>query len=255
MSEDKVIYIIGTIHQRHEENDLYPAEKVGKILNKLKPDALLLECDSSILTSTGKIKKQFREDFGSPELEYVHRAARNQSLNIIPIDRENREEYYSENELDAKSEKVSELAQEWFERVHMESPDALDIHIGGVLQEAMSAQGYLDYTYKPEVINSIIYDSVSRMKHSLWMEVLPKLLGGVEEGSELREILMFLDEEWIKRNEIMSKNILKVYKEMESGRIAVVVGAEHRYIIKDLLTEAGLNPILDIREYWEHGEV
>jgi hypothetical protein len=46
----------------------------------------------------------------------------------------------------------------------------------------------------------------------------------------------------------MDDNIMKVVAQYPGKRIAVVTGAEHRYILRDLLSE---RPGIILREYWQ----
>jgi pheromone shutdown protein TraB len=58
----------------------------------------------------------------------------------------------------------------------------------------------------------------------------------------------FVGEGWQHRNECMARKIAACAKRFPAKRVVVVVGAEHRPMLRDLLeSESGLT----CKEYWE----
>ena len=65
---------------------------------------------------------------------------------------------------------------------------------------------------------------------------------------EVASYLRFHREQWMERNAIMVRNILEIAENFPRQRLVIVTGDEHRYILRDLLTdEEGIT----LREFWE----
>ncbi|NIM06295.1 MAG: hypothetical protein GTO55_07910, partial [Armatimonadetes bacterium] len=65
------------------------------------------------------------------------------------------------------------------------------------------------------------------------------------------EIAVYIREhadEWNKRNGHMADNIARIASQFPGKRIVVITGAEHRYILRDLLSE---KPNIVLKEFWE----
>jgi hypothetical protein len=103
----------------------------------------------------------------------------------------------------------------------------------------------------PEIINSEAFDSVLRAKQRLqtvFDGVRERAIRAHPQQGALLRASDFVDEEWQHRNQCMAKKIAACAKPFQSKRIVVVVGAEHRHILRDLLeSENGLT----CKEYWE----
>jgi hypothetical protein len=88
----------------------------------------------------------------------------------------------------------------------------------------------------PEIINSEAFDSVIRIHWRMREHVVPALMRQHPEKAELASEIQWLREQWYERNRIMVGKILERAKHYPGGRLAILSGAEHRYILRDLLS-------------------
>jgi pheromone shutdown protein TraB len=100
----------------------------------------------------------------------------------------------------------------------------------------------------PQTINSGAHDSVIRIKHSLWHDIMPVILKKYPGYETLIDDYNFEKQQWLERNKIMADNIVKAAKEYPTKRLVVVTGATHRYTLRDLLKDVNS---IDLKEYWE----
>lgn len=98
------------------------------------------------------------------------------------------------------------------------------------------------------MINSIGFDEIVRIKHSVWYRIMPSILAEYPGYESVAEDWAFLGREWDERNSIMADNIMKASGEYPGRRLVAVVGCEHRYILRDLLLER--DGVL-LKEFWE----
>jgi hypothetical protein len=100
----------------------------------------------------------------------------------------------------------------------------------------------------PEIINSEAHDSIVRIKHSFWYDIVPTILEKYPEYETLINEDHFFRDQWRQRNRIMADNIIKAAKQYTGKRLVVVTGATHRYILRDLLKD---EKSIELKEYWQ----
>jgi hypothetical protein len=84
-------------------------------------------------------------------------------------------------------------------------------------------------------------------KHGIAFGMMPKLLLAAGER-ELAEEFLFLNDEWQERNQIMARNIREIARKFAGKRLIVLAGAEHRYILCELLAKA---PEVELKEFYQ----
>ena len=132
--------------------------------------------------------------------------------------------------------------------MNKDDPNSIDLKIAKLQGYAGQAEGYLFMNSTPEIINSEAHDSVIRIKHSLWYDIVPNILEKYPEYETLINEDHFFRDQWRQRNQIMTDNIIKAAKQYTGKRLVVVTGATHRYILRDLLKN---EPSIELKEYWE----
>jgi hypothetical protein len=99
----------------------------------------------------------------------------------------------------------------------------------------------------PRVVNSAAFDNLTESTQCLAYELIPPLFTGASRDTVIAD-LAFLANEWNTRNAIMADNIERIAKRYTEERIVVLCGAEHRYILRRLLSgRAGIV----VREFYE----
>ncbi len=103
----------------------------------------------------------------------------------------------------------------------------------------------------PEIINSEAFDSVLRARGRLVVvsdRLLERLIELHPGKRQLRHELLFAREHWQQRNERMADHIEACARRYVGKRLVVVVVAEHRHLLRDLLRR---RPGILLKEYWE----
>jgi hypothetical protein len=134
------------------------------------------------------------------------------------------------------------------EQVKINAPKSVDLKITQLNTYCLQAQIYLSHNVGPEIINSDGYDEIVRTRHILWKEIRPEILKKYPGYETLVEDYDFDYQEWQERNRIMADNIIKATKKYAGKRLVVITGAEHRYILRDLLRD---EKSIELKEYWE----
>jgi len=243
------VVIIGTIHSAHYKNPKYSPEILKEIILSLRPDAILNELPLSLVDPNGRpIEKIRSKDSSCPEVWAADEAAIELGVKQIPFDRPDRQENFKKTKHFERQKRANKLARKWGQQLVQEDPNSVDVKIGIVWQYAAKAEGELFMKSSPEIINSEAHDSIIRIKHSLWYDIVPTILGKYSEYRTLIDDYHFARDQWQERNRIMANNIIKTAKEYPGKRLVIVTGATHRYILCDLLKD---EKAIDLREYWE----
>ena len=240
------VVIIGTIHDKHYKNPKYSPEILKQIILSLNPDAILNELPLSQVDPNGR--PLFRDPNKHPEGWVADTVATQLGIKQIPFDRPDREENFKKTNYFERQKRASKLANEWGEQIVKEDPNSVDCKIAQLFNYAGQAERHLFMNCAPEVINSEAHDSIIRIKHSLWYDILPTILKNYPGYETLIDDYHFERDQWQQRNEIMANNIIKAAKEYPGKRLVVITGATHRYILQDLLKR---EESIELKEYWE----
>jgi len=241
------VVIIGTSHSAHYKNPNYSPEMLKEIILSLKPDAILNELPLSLVDPNGRPLIRDRNSSG-PENWAADTVATQLGIRQIPFDRPDRQENYKKTNYFERQKRSNELSNKWIKETIDKDPNSLDIEISQLRGYASQAQNMLFMNFGPEIINSDAHDSIIRVRRSLWFDIMPVILKKYPGYETLIDDYRFQKQEWQERNKIMADNIVKAAKEYPGKRLVVLTGAEHRYILRDLLKDANS---IDLKEYWE----
>jgi hypothetical protein len=242
------VVIIGTIHDYHHKNPKYSPDVLKEIISALKPDAILNELPLSLVEPNGRPLKQIRGKWVSPEDWAADSAAQQLGIKQIPFDRPDRQENFKKTNYFERLKRANELADKWYGEAVSKEPNSIDLKIANLRSFAGQAEARLITNSGPEIINSDAYDSVARIKHSLWHDIMPAILQMYPGYETLVEDYRFEKSEWQTRSRIMADNIIKAAREYEGKRLVVVTGGTHRYDLRDLLKN---EPGIELKEFWE----
>ena len=243
------IIFIGTIHSGHFEAKHYTAQAVKDILLALKPDAICVEACTKHLNPDGTLRKEVLEDCrDTPEVYAANEAAMGLGIRQIPFEHEGRDEIYTETNYFERERKAMEATDKWGDWLQANRRDSNDYRLTYALASACESQGQLNARATPDIVNSRGYDAVVWIKHNLIHHVIPEVMRDYPEMHESAEFLRLTGWVWDERNRIMAENLMQVAADSRGGRLVVVTGAEHRYILRELLSE---KPGIVLREYWE----
>ncbi|MHC4457483.1 MAG: serine hydrolase [Planctomycetota bacterium] len=243
------VVIIGTTHSAHQENHKYTPEILKEIILLLKPDAILNELPLSLVDPNGRPIKEIRSKGGDcPEVWAADTVATKLGIKQIPFDRPDRQENFKKTNYFERRKRWNKLGNKWGEQVNKNDPNCLDLKIAKLWSYASLAEGQLFIKSPPEVINSDAHDSIIRVKHSLWYDIMPTILQKYPGYETLIDDYHFARDQWHQRNQIMADNITKAAKKYPGKRLVVVTGATHRYTLRDLLRD---EKSIELKEYWE----
>jgi hypothetical protein len=240
------VVIIGTIHDFHYESPKYKPEVLKEIIISLKPDAILNELPLSQVNPNGRpISRHYLQ---SPECWAADSAATELGIKQIPFDRPDREENFKKTNYWERQKRANELIEKWDKQIRRDDPNSLDLEITMLISYAEQAEAQLFLNGAPNIINSESHDSIVRIKHSLWHDILPTILKKYPGYETLVDDYRFEKDQWCERNKIMAENIKKATKEYPGKRLVVVTGATHHYTLRDLLKD---EESIELKEYWE----
>lgn len=241
------VVIIGTIHFRHYHNPKYRHEVLKEIILRCQPDAILIETPSNRIIDQNKPPAPLYISY--PESWAIDRAAATLKVKQIPIDMADRDKMYKETDYFKREKRAGTLYRKWENEISEKQPDSLDLKIAKLwVEHAENSEIYMFSNCGPDVINSDAHDSVIRIKKCIWSEILPSILDKYDEYKTVSDDYRFSEAIWQKRNKIIAENIIEATKKYPGKKLVAVVGATHRYILRDLLIN---EPCIDLKEYWE----
>ena len=177
----------------------------------------------------------------------ANQAAEILGVNVIPFDRDGREEFYERTRFLPRQKAAGERLKDWLRLQAKKDTNSVQVLLGQLLSEAETRQAHLNAEGTLKGINSPAYDMIINLKHSLMSDVLPNAIEASGDGTLAGEF-RFLADEWQERNRIMARNIQDIARSFPAKRLVVLTGTEHRYILRDLLRNASG---LELKEFYE----
>jgi hypothetical protein len=214
------VFVLGGIHQAHEEAKFYTYERMGQVYQHLKPDVLAVECVQVYVEDGSFTGMPF--DFKRAILPF----AVEDQIPIYGIDwwDEGRGEEWETLQIEAQHDSI------------MRADITL---LGGMfmlLNEYFCEKDFRD-------INSDEITAVWSAKNELKYAVLRR-------SPEYRPIEDFEGE----RNDHLVRNIVDVVNRHPDSRVLVAVGIDHKYYIESALREQGVTVLsveAVLESWWE----
>ncbi len=207
------VFVLGGIHQAHEEAKFYTYERMGEVYQHLKPDVLAVECVQAHVEDGSFVGMPF--DFKRAILPL----AVEDQIPIYGIDwwDEARGEEWQALQMDAQRDSV------------MQADIMLFGGMFGLLNAYFCERDFRD-------INSDEITAVWSAKSEFKYAVLRRSPG-------YRRIADFEEE----RNDHIVGSIIDVVARHPGSRVLVAVGIDHKYYIESALREEGV-PVLGVEE-------
>ena len=207
------VFVLGGIHQAHEEAKFYTYERMGEVYEHLKPDVLAVECVRAHV-----------EDGSFTGMPFDFKRA------ILPLAVEDQIPIYG---IDWWDEAGGEEWQTLQMEAQRDSVVAADIMLLGGMFGLLNAY-FCEKDFRD--INSDEITAVWSAKSELKYAVLRR-------SPRYRRIAEFEEE----RNDHMVSNIMDVVARHPGSRVLVAVGIDHKYYIESALREQGV-PVLSVEE-------
>jgi len=242
------VVIVGTIHSDHFINERYSLKTLWQIVVLCKPDVILFE-DQSSRDNSMNYSNENREDnsfFSYPEKTIIDKITKSLNIKQIPFDLPNRREHFRKTKYFERKQRANILTKKWISRIMQDDPNSIDLVIARL---GMVASEYQRNLVEPNDINSEVHDSFAKIKYLVYYEIMPKILQAYDEYKVAASDWLFLKEEWEMRNNVMAHNIKIAAQNFHGKRLVILVGADHRYILRDLLCK---DKTIQVWEYWEN---
>lgn len=242
------VILLGTLHGLHDRIEKYSLDILQAMIVALKPSAILVELPPTINGQPTIENSRVSEGFSSNEGRAANQAAESLGVDVIPYDRAGRNEFYKETHYFEREKSASQRLDGWLKKLEAQDTASVEVLITGVLYPGVKmCQSRLMRCAGPEIINSSAFDLVIANKlcivHRLW----PKMLTASGQ-EELAGEFLFFRQVWEERNQIMAANIQKIARGHIGKRLVVLCGAEHRYILREILDKtAGIR----VREFYD----
>jgi hypothetical protein len=241
------VIILGTLHGGHKANTNYSLDLLRDFIVAMKPSAILVELPPEIGGRATVYGGRITKDFEGNENTAANLAADALGVNLIPFDREGRNEFYQRTRYFSRQKAANERFQNWLEVQTRKEPGSIQVLTLRLESDAIASQNRLYGTGGPELINSPVHDMVIATKHGIAYGIVPKLLAASGER-ELSEEFLFLGDEWQERNQTMARNIREIGRKFAGKRLVVLAGSEHRYLLHELLAKV---PELELKEFYQ----
>lgn len=214
------IFVLGGIHQSHEEAKFYTYERMGQIYQHLKPEVLAVECMHAHVEDGSFTGMPF--DF---------------KRTILPLAVEDQIPIYGIDWWDeVRGEEWLTLQMEAQHDSVMQTDIILFGGMFGLLNAYFCEKDFRDIN-SDEI--TAVWSAMNEFKYAV-LRQSPKYL----------PIVRFEDE----RNEHIVRNIVEVVARYPDSRVLVAVGIDHKYYIERALREQGI-PVLGVEEvlesWWE----
>ncbi|MBL7128742.1 MAG: hypothetical protein ISS16_07130 [Ignavibacteria bacterium] len=200
------VFVLGGIHQSHENAKYYTYERIGEIYQQLKPDILCVETQQKYVDDGSYKLTPF--DFK----KFMIPLAQKDKTPIYGID-------WWDNE---KGDKWQELQQKAFLDTSLISEIKL---VGGMFSLFNEYFENKDF----EDINSQYITNLWKAKSEFKYHIL-------SQHPEYKFIAEFENE----RNNHIVNNILRIVKENPDKKILVAIGIDHKYYIEEALEKYGI---------------
>jgi hypothetical protein len=241
--DSTTIIIVGTVHT---ETDKFTHQALYGILERIKPDLILCELDSSFFTPSMSIKPELI----SISLENMVVADYQNAYGtmIRPYDIEGRNKIYSDHNYFERQKEFNKALNQADKDNQIQGESALLLEVIDHFDQIGRAYG----SESPSVINSNPCFVAMEAKQFYANDGLVKIVNSVPVLKQFTEFVTFKRDFWITRNEAMTDNILKWTKLLHPGTIIVLCGFEHSYYLRMALKRRNLSDAYSLREYWTY---
>lgn len=237
------IIVIGTVH---EATDNYNEDTLISILENIKPDIILVECDTSYMTTAFQFKESIKDI--SLETKAITRYQASTPVELRPYDIVNRDAFLDDYNRRNQERNFFREVEQLYSAGSL-SPEALAkmeriLNMMEIAEHMINAApSYINRADGSSYIDTINYYSYIGIS---------KLIDAAPQLSAYKQYWDTEYEFWVERNNVMISNIIK-YKNIYPGKkIVVLCGFAHRNLLKTALAKKANEEEIALREYWEY---
>lgn len=242
-SDTTTIVIVGTVHSATK---YYDVQTLCRIVDRVKPDLVLVELDSSFFTPSMSLKPEFINI--SLENKAVSISLETRPVPVRPYDIEGRNRIYQEHN-------YFNLQREFGSALNVAERDNLLDTKAAFLLDAITRFDDIGSGFgseRPEVINSAACDVAMESKQYYAGEGMVQIVVSAPSLSQFEDFCKFRRDFWIKRNDAMVDNILSWTKQLRGKTVLVLCGYEHRYYLRKSLKKRGASDAIILKDYWAY---
>ncbi len=240
------IVMIGTLHEGHRKNASYSVYDLHKILRRLQPEVLFLDLPTSLSGRRGTIPRRIINEGDLPELEALREIVSKENLDVVPFDIPDLIDRIER--INSRRDEAGELLHQWQSELERNESNAMYLQMLSLALELREIQNFHFTHADPFMINSNGFDRIVRLRHNIWSELLPEILRKFARFEKLRSYWINYYEFWYYRNTKMVEHIQQIISHVQGKRCVMLVGAEHRYVLKDMFPRS---EHYTIKEFYE----
>ncbi|MBG8555945.1 hypothetical protein [Hymenobacter guriensis] len=233
------VVIVGTVHKATRR---FTPDSVARILQRVQPDLILVELDSSFFTADFELRRPSREN----EALGVALYRQQHPVPMRPFDYEGRNDFHRQHGLLTKPGEVLALLDGLYKQRRLTPAQ------GTILDRYYQLTDSANRTSArtPYAINQpAVYALIARRQHMQYQE----LNAVVQARPELAEYHAFYQlnaDFWDTRNQAMAAHILTHIRQHRAQRIVVLVGHFHKYYLLRELAARQQAEGFELREYY-----
>jgi hypothetical protein len=227
------VWLIGTTHK---ERQYVNADSILLALNRVRPDVILMELEAKHFTKDFKFDTAtypLKDYLVTDENKASYQYQQQRGIQLRPFDIEGRHAFYEKEQYRERENKLFATIMTLYKSNKLSAACKTDFEL---LLLALSSYSTLSFTSLKE-LNSDVSASFIALKSAVDLDLM---LSIVKQTKELAGWLAFAELRkayWQKRNTVMCENIIRYSKEFAGKRVVVLVGNDHKYILKNMLKE------------------
>ncbi|WP_196890422.1 hypothetical protein [Aureivirga marina] len=247
------LIVIGTLHKPVPN---FNGDTLYQILEKLQPDFILHEIDSSFFTSDFKFKKDYGENEGTASRMYIKKHPETQ---LRPFEFEGRNEYRRENGM-RPTDKYTLRLVDSLNKANLLTKEESEI---ATTYKNSIEPLKIEAAKSPEHFNNPKTDSLCERRQFYQYQMIPKITNVREEFANRFQIkpngekISYRDgyqlwaNFWDLRNQTMAKNIMKITEQNKGKKIVVLTGFMHRYYLRRELKKHIQGKDIILKEFYD----
>jgi hypothetical protein len=236
------LVIVGTVHR---PTRLFNPDSVLRILERVQPELILLELDSSAFTPAFELKTPGREneDLAVARYRRLHPGVR-----LRPFDYEGRNAFSQAHQLQTLPGEVLAQLDGLYQNRQLTPAQGAVLDRYYALTDSLNRYN----RQRPGVINRpAVYALAARRQHYQHQQ-LPALVEARPELSEYRAFCRLYADFWDQRNQAMARHIRQWVQQQRPRRVVVLVGHAHKYYLLRELAPRAAAEGFRLREYYQH---
>lgn len=247
------IIVIGNLHKPAPN---YNPEILFNILEKVKPDFILHEIDSSFFTPDFKFNKPYNENEGMASKMYIEKYP---ETHLRPYEFEGRNQYRIDKGMRPTDRLTLKLLDSLNNAKLLTASQSKIFNTYTALLEPLKVRA----SKSPENFNNPQTDSICEQRQFYQYQMIPKITNVRNEfenrfltkpnGEKIsyRDGYKLWADFWDVRNQTMAKNIMKISEQNKGKRIVVLTGFMHRYYLLKELKRLTKEKNITIKEFYQ----